>query len=155
MRSTTDPYLLEKKNINKKENTYIGLDRVSIYCTRLYWDKDLKKIIFMPIYCPCVDFKTKKINKNHPLYQHYYKKFVHEKNVEFIVDLFNGNYLEIEKPNGEIIYRFVESYHKVGKKISCQGGNYLSSKDKFILYDVDILGNKKKRLTWPKDSDIM
>ncbi len=149
MTSATDPFLLEKKNINKKDTTLIGLDTVSIYCTRLYWDLDKNKIIFMPIYTPCVDFNTKKINENHSLYKLYYKKCIEGKNVEFITELFNGNYIEIEKPDGTILKDYVKTYHKISKSIECRSGKYLSSKDKFTLYDVDILGNKYKRLTWP------
>ncbi len=149
MQSVNDPYLLDKKNINKKQNTLIGLDSVAVYCTSLYWDKDLKKIIFMPIYVPCVDFKTKKINKEHKLYQLYYQRLLAGKNVEFIVDLYNGNYIKIEKPNGDILYEYVKGYHKSNASIQCKSGKYLSPKDKFTLYDVDVLGNKHKRLTWP------
>lgn len=154
-RLVTDPFLLNKSNILKKENTLIGLDSVSIYCTRLFWDQDLQKIIFIPVYCPCVDFATKKINEKHPLYQNYYQKFVEGKNVQFIVDLFNGNYIEIEKANGEVLYEYVKGYDKSSKSIQCKSGKRLSPKDKFTLYDTDILGNKKNRLTWPKDSSIM
>ena len=70
MQRANDPFLLEKNNIAKKDNTFIGLDSVSIYYTSLYWDKNSKKIIFLPVYLPCVNFKTKKINKNHKLYQY-------------------------------------------------------------------------------------
>ena len=154
-RLVSDPFLLNKSNILKKENTLIGLDSVSIYCTRLFWNQDLQKIIFIPIYCPCVDFKTKKVNEKHPLYQNYYQKFVADKNVQFIVDLYNGNYIEIEKANGEVLYEYVKGYSKTNKSIQCKSGKWLSPKDKFTLYDTDILGNKKKRLTWPKDSSIM
>ena len=59
--------------------------------------------------------------------------------------------MKIEKPNGEVLYEYVKGYHKNNKCIECKSGKYLSSKDKFTLYDVDILGNKKKRLTWPKE----
>ena len=63
--------------------------------------------------------------------------------------MFNGNYIEIEKPDGTILKDYVKTYHKISKSIECRSGKYLSSKDKFTLYDVDILGNKYKRLTWP------
>ena len=76
-------------------------------------------------------------------------------NVKFIVDLYNGDYLEIEKSNGEIKKENVKGYSKVSKSIQCKSGGYLSPKDKFTLYDVDVLGNKKKRLTWPDNLDIM
>ncbi len=142
MQNATEPFLLEKKNICKKDNTLIGLDSVSIYCTRVYWDGDNHKFIFIPVYCPAVDFNIKQVNENHPLYQKYYQKFVAGKNVKFIVDLFNGDFIEIKKSDGTIIERYVVSYHKRLKNVSCRPDNYLSSKDKFTLYDVDVLGNK-------------
>ncbi len=150
MRNTNDPFLLDKKNIKKKQNTLIGLDSVSTYCTKLYWDNDLKKIIFFPIYTPCVDFKNKTINKEHSLYKTYYQKLIEGKNVQFIVDLFNGQYIEIEKSNGELLKEYVKGYSKSNQSIQCKSGKYLSPKDTFTLYDVDILGNKHKRLTWPQ-----
>ena len=150
MKSTNSPFLLEKNNINKKENTYIGLDSVGIYCTRLFWDKDLRQIIFIPVYVPCVNFQTRQINQEHKLYK-YYTDQLKERNVEFIVDLFYGNYLKIEKSNGDVLYECVAGYHKASKSLQCKSGKYLSPKDKFTLYDTDILGNRKKRLTWPKD----
>lgn len=162
MQRATDPFLLEynkqKKFKNIKENTLVGLDSVAIYCTKLYWDKDEKKILFFPIYLPVLKFDKKKgfdqnpkINDQHPLYQLYYNKVLKGKRVEHIVDLYNGNFVKIEKPNGEVLYEYVKGYHKNNKCIECKSGKYLSSKDKFNLYDVDILGNKKKRLTWPKE----
>lgn len=151
MEAANDPFLLEKSNIKKKEKTYIGLDSVSIYCTRLYWDQDAKKIIFLPVYCPCVNLKTKEIDEKHSLYKFYYNKLLEGKNVAFIVDLYNGNYIEIIKPNGEKIYEYIKGYSKSNKSIQCKSGKYLSPKDTFILYDVDVLGNKKKRLTWPNN----
>ena len=151
MSSVSEPFLLEKKNIKKKDNTLIGLDSVSIYCTRLFWDKDSKKIIFIPVYVPTVDFKTKRINENHPLYQNYFQKMLNGKNVEFIVDLFNGDYVEIEKSDGTILKEYIKGYDKSSKAIQCKSGKRITSKDRFTLYDVDVLGNKKKRLTWPKD----
>ncbi len=151
MEKVNSPFLLEKKNMNKKENTLIGLDSVSIYCTRLYWDKENKKIIFVPVYSPVVNQKTKTINESHPLYIQYYNEYVKGKNVEFIEDLYNGNYIEITKSNGEILKEYVKGFSKSNKSIQCKSGKYLSPKDKFTLYDVDVLGNKKKRLTWPKE----
>lgn len=151
MQSVENPYLLNKANIHKKENTLIGLDSVSIYCTRLYWDKDKKKILFMPIYAPVVNPVTGKINEQHPLYKLYYEQCIEGKNVQFIVDLFNGNYVEIEKSDGTTIKEYIKGYAKASSSIQCKSGKYLSPKDKFTLYDVDVLGNKIKRLTWPQD----
>lgn len=158
MQRATDPFILNKKSINKKENTYIGLDSIAIYCTKLYWDKDEKKILFFPIYLPVLKFDKKKgyaqnpkINDQHPLYQLYYNKVLKGKRVEHIVDLYNGNFVKIEKPNGNILEDYVSYYDKTNNNVVCKLGKKIASKDKFTLYDVDILGNKKKRLTWPKE----
>ena len=158
MQRATDPFILNKKSINKKENIYIGLDSVAIYCTKLYWDKDEKKILFFPIYLPVLKFDKKKgydqnpkINDQHPLYQLYYNKVLKGKRVEHIVDLYNGNFVKIEKPNGNILEDYVSYYDKTNNNVVCKLGKKIASKDKFTLYDVDILGNKKKRLTWPKE----
>lgn len=162
MQKATDPFLLEynkqKKFRNIKENTLVGLDSVAIYCTKLYWDKDEKKILFFPIYLPVLKFdkkkgydKNPKINDQHPLYQLYYNKVLKGKRVEHIVDLYNGEFVKIEKSNGNVLYEYVMGYHKNNKCLVTKSGKYLSPKDKFTLYDVDILGNKKKRLTWPEE----
>lgn len=163
MQRATDPFVLNKKTINKKENTYIGLDNVAIYCTKLYWDKDEKKILFFPIYLPVLKFDKKKgndqhpkINDQHPLYQLYYNKLLKGKRVEHIVDLYNGNFIKIEKNKKAPTFEYVSTFDKNSGNVRCKllngkNGSRISSKDKFTLYDVDILGNKKKRLTWPKE----
>lgn len=162
VQKATDPFLLEynkqKKFKGIKENTLVGLDSVAIYCTKLYWDKDEKKILFFPIYLPVLIFDKKKgydrnpkINDKHPLYQLYYHKVLKGKRVEHIVDLYNGDFVKIEKPNGDILYEYVKGYMKASLSVQCKSGKYLSPKDKFTLYDVDILGNMKKRLTWPEE----
>ena len=95
--------------------------------------------------------KNPKINDQHPLYQLYYNKVLKGKRVEHIVDLYNGEFVKIEKSNGNVLYEYVMGYHKNNKCLVTKSGKYLSPKDKFTLYDVDILGNKKKRLTWPEE----
>lgn len=156
MRPTSEPFLLEKENINKKEDKLIGLDSVSMYCTRLYWDNDKQKLIFMPVYMPAYNQKTKTINEQHPIYQKFYNKYLKDKNVKFIANLFNGNLVEIHKPNGDVFTQYISGYHKTNNIIECKNlteksGSRIASKDKIIIYDVDVLGNKKKRLTWPED----
>ena len=157
MQKATDPFLLEfnkqKKFRNIKENTFVGLDSVKIYCIRLYWDKDKKKILFFPIYLPVLKFdkkkgydKNPKINDQHPLYQLYYNKVLKGKRVERIVDLYNGNFVKIEKSDGKIYDDYISSYDQTNNNIVCEYGKKIASKHKFTLYDVDILGKKKKRV---------
>lgn len=95
--AANSPAFLTKKNMNMKENTYIGLDSVAQAYTKVYWDLDKEKFIFLPIYATSIDFKTGKINKNDGLYQSFYALYLKDKNYKFIVDLYNGNLIEVEK----------------------------------------------------------
>ena len=148
MQAVETPFLLEKKNIHKKENTLIGLDSVAIYCTEVYWDIDNKKLLFVPVYIPAVNPKTKQINRNHEIYKTYADKTIKGKNIKHIVSLYNGDYLEIDKGD-KIIKGYVKGYMKGNKSIQLKTGEYLSSQDSFKVIDTDVLGNQRIRLTWP------
>lgn len=148
--TTNMPSLLEKKNIAKKSTTYIGLDSVGQAYTKVYWDLDKEKFIFLPIYTISIDFKTNKINKNDKSYQTFCDMYLKDKNYKFIVDLYNGNYIEVEKKNGIIAYGNIQYYDKTNNKIKFKNDFSFTTNDtKLIVYDVDYLGNKKERLTWP------
>lgn len=154
--SVNDPSLLNKKNINKRENTYIGLDSVSQAYTKVYWDLDNDKFIFLPIYVTSIDLKTNKINKNDQTYKNFYNKYLAGKNYKFIVDLYNGTLIEVKKKN-ETIKGFISGYDKDGNRLSLKKKNLnQKSPERFSVsdlslkvYDVDYLGNEKLRLTWP------
>lgn len=148
MQAVETPFLLEKKNIHKKENTLIGLDSVAIYCTEVYWDIEHEKLLFVPVYVPAVNPETKEINRNHIIYKTYADKTILGKNVKHIVSLYNGDYLEIDKGN-KIIKGYVKGYHKNNRAIVLKTGEYLSTQDSFKVIDTDVLGNQKIRLTWP------
>lgn len=167
----SDPYFLEKKNINKKEKTMIALDNMSQYCTQIFWDCDKNCFLYLPIFCISVNLTTKKINKKDLNYQYFYNKVIGNKNVRHISNLFNGDYVEVIKSNGNIIKGFVSCYSKSSTSIELKsgfvyttdkeiisfekGGKYFSKNDQLIIYNVDYLGNKKIRLTWPEKSDIL
>ncbi len=147
--AANSPAFLTKKNMNMKENTYIGLDSVTQAYTKVYWDLDKKKFIFLPIYVTSIDFKTGKINKNDGLYQSFYDLYLKDKNYKFIVDLYNGNLIEVEKKNDKI-KGFVSTYDKDANRIRLKSKESFTCSDKCLkVYDVDYLGNEKNRLTWP------
>ena len=154
--NVNDPNLLEKSNLKMKSNTYIGLDSVGQAYTKVYWDNDVKKFIFLPIYTTSVDLNTHKLNKKDKTYQLFYDKYLRGKNYTFVADLYNGNYIEVEKKDG-IIKGFISGYDKDGNRITLKKKNNnqkspdrFSASDKSLkVYDVDYLGNKKIRLTWP------
>ena len=70
---------------------------------------------------------------------------------KFIVNLFNGNLVEIHKPNGDVFTQYISGYDKDTKNIRCKtlnekSGSRITLKDKIVIYDVDVLGNKKKKI---------
>lgn len=143
-----EPYLLNKENIKMKGNTKIGLDSLSQYCTRVYVDLDNKKFVFLPIYSISMDLNTKTIKEEDFYYQQLYKKYIGDKNIKHVVDLYNGDYIEVTKSNGEIIEGIYQYFHKTNNKICLKSGEYFTRSDrKLVVYSVDVLGNKYKRLT--------
>jgi CRISPR-associated protein, csn1 family len=146
-----NPELINKKNIDKKDNTYIGLDGVGQYCTKIYWDRNNNEFIFMPIYLTSIDLSTKKINKNSSTYKYYYNTYLKGKNYQFITDVYNGDLIEVEKKD-TIIKNYVSCYHKGAHNcIELKNKGSFNVSDKaFKIIDTDYLGNEKIRLTWPK-----
>ncbi len=157
--SITEPYLIEKKNINKKDKTYIALDSLAQYCTKVYVDLDKNKFVFMPIYSISVDLKTGIVKENDKFYKLFYDKYLKGKNLEFVCDLYNGNYVEIIKKESSIPIEcyfsgFDKSANRIELKERTRNKNmfkrnfiFTSSDKGLILYDVDTLGNKHVRLT--------
>lgn len=144
-----NPYFLEKKNIKKKENTKISLDGLNQLCTRIYYNETKNCFTFLPIPAICTDLKFGKINKKHQLYKNYYQRLIGEDKVKHIVDLYNGNRIEVYKKSGEVIKGEVSGYDKTNDYISLKNGKHFTKSDKkLILYDVDPLGNEKIRLTF-------
>lgn len=144
-----NPYFIEKNNINKKDKTLIALDSLKQYCTEIYYDIDHNKFAFLPVYSVSVDLNHKKINRE----DYYYKKmrevYLKDSNVEYITTIFNGNYISVIKKNGFVINGFYRYFHKTNNKLLLKNDEALTSSDKsFTIYDVDVLGNKKERLTY-------
>lgn len=145
------PYILSKNNINKKENTIIGLDKLKQYCTEIYYNKDDKKFIFLPIFSISVDLKNNKINRNDSYYLQMKEIYLQNKEVEYITTIYNGNYIEFTKKNGETLNGIYKDFHKTNNILIFKNDNTFTTNDlSFTIYDVDILGNKKKRLTYPE-----
>lgn len=144
-----NPYFIEKNNINKKDKTLIGLDCLKQYCTEIYYDIDHNKFAFLPVYSVSVDLNHKKINRE----DYYYKKmrevYLKDYNVEYITTIFNGNYISVIKKKGFIINGFYSCFHKTHNILLLKNDESLTSSDKsFTIYDIDVLGNKKERLTY-------
>lgn len=144
-----NPYFIEKININKKDKTLIGLDSLKQYCTEIYYDIDHNKFAFLPVYSVSVDLNHKKINRE----DYYYKKmrevYLKDSKVEYITTIFNGNYISVIKKKGFIINGFYSYFHKTHNILLLKNDESLTSSDKsFTIYDVDVLGNKKERLTY-------
>ncbi len=144
----TTPYFLQKKSIHKKERTLLVLDSLALHCTKIYLDLDRQKFIFLPIYSVFVDLKTRRLKQDDPYYQTLCKKYIGDKKVRFITNLYSGNWLEVTKKNGTVVTGEYQTFHKTLNKIELKNGRSFTTNDlSFSLYDIDVLGNKKKRLT--------
>ncbi len=140
----TDPYLINKSNINKKDKTYIGYNGLSQVCTQIFYDEEDKKYLFLPINKICV--KNGRIDSNNEYYKMIYQKLVGNKKIKFIDSIYCGDCVDIVKKDGTIISDYYSNYDKTNKKLAFKNGNYFTSNDQgIIIYDVDILGNKKMR----------
>ena len=118
-------------------------------CTRVYYNETKNCFAFLPIPAICTNLKKGKINKNHRLYKQYYDKLIGEDKVRHIVDLYNGNTIEVHKKSGEIIKNESQFYHKTYDRLEFKNGKTFNKSDKkLIVYDIDPLGNEKIRLTF-------
>lgn len=143
-----DPYFLEKNNINKKENTMIALDNLAQYCTKVYLDEEKNKFLFLPVYSISVDLKTKEIKEEDKLYVKLKEKYIGDKKVTHLIDLFNGDFIEVIKPSNLILSGICTSFHKPSNSICLKNGNYFTRSDIGLkVYSFDVLGKKYLRLT--------
>lgn len=144
-----DPYLLKKDSIKTKNNTKIAFDSLSQSCTRVYIDIDNKRFVFLPIFAISMDLDNRVINENDYYYKMNYQKYIGDNNVKHIVDLYNGEYIEVIKKNGQIIEGIYQCFHKPSNSVCLKNGSYFTRSDReFTLYSFDILGKKYKRLTY-------
>lgn len=143
-----DLCMLNKKGINKKNNTYLALDSLKQHCVKVYVDNDKKNFVFLPIYIISLDPKTKKINENDEFYKLFYNKYIGNKNVTFFADIYNGNKLEITKKDGTVVNGYYSTFDKTNNKLILNNSSTFTQSDKKVsIIHTDILGNEKKRLT--------
>ena len=140
-------------NIDNKENTYIGYTSLKQVCTKVYYDLDNNKFLFLPIPKICVNQENGKIDKNNKYYNKLYNMYIGDSNAKHIVDLYTGNSVEIIKKDGNSIINYYYEYYDINSNcIRLKNGSCFTKSDKgIIVYDVDILGNRKKRLTFIKE----
>ena len=112
-------------------------------------DLEKNKFVFLPIFCISVDLKSGKLKENDSFYKTLYEKYIQNKKVKYVASLYNGNYLEIEKKNGTFIKGEYQGFHKTNNVIILKNNVYFTTSDLSIsIFDIDVLGNKKKRLTF-------
>lgn len=143
----SEPYLVDKKSINKKDNTYLAYDVLAQAGIEVYYNIDKNCFAFVPIPCVCYDFKTGKINKANFEYKKYYNKNIGNCNVKYLVTLYNGNTVEVTKKNGEIIKGEISYYHKTLDKIVFKSEQAFTKSDlDFSIIDYNSIGKGQKRL---------
>lgn len=142
------PFLINKKNMKKKDKTYIAFDSLAQACTEVYVDIKTNKFVFLPVYSVSMNLKDKTINKEETYYKQLYDKYIGKKDVRYVTTLYNGMYVEVEKRNGEKFFDEYQCFHKTNNKVILKGGSSLTCNDLSLsVYDVDVLGKKKIRLT--------
>lgn len=146
----TTPYLVEKDNIEKKNTTFLAFDSLAQHCTKVFVDMEENKFVFLPIYSISIDLNTGKLKENDAYYQQIYHKYIGDKKVKFLTDLYNGDWIEVKKKkDGKVIMGEYQYFHKTYNRIELKNKSIFTPSDiQFTIYDVDILGNRKKRLTY-------
>ena len=70
-------------------------------------------------------------------------------NLKYITTIYNGDYISFIKKNNEKCEGVYAYYHKTNNMLILKNGLTFTRSDKsFTIYDVDVLGNKKERLTY-------
>ena len=145
----SEPYLINKKTINKKENTYLAYNGLAQAGIEVYYNVDKNCLAFVPIPTIAVDFKTRKINYQHPMLEKYCKKYLKDNKVKKIVTLFNGSTIEVYKSNGNVIKGEVSSFDKDGNRIRLKDRtSFVTSDLGFSVFDYNPIGKCRKRLTF-------
>lgn len=144
-----EPYLVNKKTINKKDTTYLAYDSLAQAGIEVYYNIDKNCFVFVPIPCTCYNFKTGKVNKENNEYIKYYQKNIGTYNVQYKTTLYNGNTIEINKKDGSIIKGEVSYYHKTLDKIVLKSEQAFTKSDLgFSIIDYSPIGKCQKRLTF-------
>lgn len=145
----SEPYLINKKTINKKENTYLAYNGLAQAGIEVYYNVDKNSLAFVPIPAIAVNFKTIKINYQHPMLEKYCKKYLKDNKVKKIVTLFNGSTIEVYKSNGSVIKGEVSSFDKDGNRIRLKDRtSFVTSDLGFSVFDYNPIGKCRKRLTF-------
>ncbi len=145
----------KRKNLNnefietkQQEYTYIGLDSLAQASVRIYYSIDEQKFIFMPIYAIC--YKNGKIDRNNKYYIELCKKYIENKKVKYMFDIYCGNVLGVYKKDGTYHEFRFSTFNKATNSLECKNDGYVNKKigstdKRIIVYTQDILGNKYKK----------
>lgn len=145
----SEPYLIDKKSINKKNNTYLAYDGLAQAGIEVYYNIDKNTLVFVPIPSIAVNLKNRAINYQHPVLVKYCKKYLNDCNAKRIVTLFNGNTIEVYKSKGNIVKGEVSSFDKNSNRIRLRDGSSFVTSDRgFSVIDYSPIGKSQKRLTF-------
>ena len=76
-----------------------------------------------------------------------YNKLIGDKKLKFIDNIYCGDCVDIIKKDGTVISDYYSCYHKTANCGMLKNGKYIAATDQdIIIYDVDVLGNKKRRV---------
>lgn len=133
------PFVLEKKSVNKKDKTINIRTSLSSYGTRIFTDGE--KLYFLPMYKVFTNLNTGELDVNNSYYKKIYNIYVGKENVEFVMDLFNNDYVRFEDKKGSISEGYVSYFHKTHNFIVIDKSSTLKNTSKNIQkIKSDVLG---------------
>ena len=139
MRKVSTPFILDKKSVKKNEKTINICTSLKAYGTRIYTDG--KKLYFLPMYKVFTDLKTGRIDTTNNYYKAMYKEYVGKDSVQFVMDLFNNEYVRFEDKNGNVCEGYMNNFDKTNNNIEINNSSRIRQSSKNIKkIKSDILG---------------
>ena len=139
MRKVSTPFILDKKSVKKNEKTINICTSLKAYGTRIYTDG--KKLYFLPMYKVFTDLKTGRIDTTNNYYKAMYKEYVGKDSVQFVMDLFNNEYVRFEDKNGNVCEGYMNNFDKTNNNIEINNSSRITQSSKNIKkIKSDILG---------------
>lgn len=111
-KKVNQPFLLDKKSINKKEENLIMLDSLNAAYTIVFENLDKGGFLFLPVYSVTVDLKTGEPNTEHHYYKQLYSELIGNTNVKELFKVRARDYLSGVKKDGQIVKGAFSHYDK-------------------------------------------
>lgn len=120
----TNPWLIEKDNINLKDGHMLMVDKASQAYTNVFYSEKEEKYLFMPIYMNMLQMRDGKMieNSNGDYYKLMWEKYVssktnHEDDLIFVMKLFTNDYISFEDKKGNKYTGMYSNFEKANNQL--------------------------------------